>query len=554
MPRQFAIHHPPARLSLKANPFGKDVANLGLFRAIAQHGGLERLHVAAHVHAPAADIAGDLELTRPLAVSTGPISDLGPVAQAGTLLRGQPTIAEVAWRREAMAGSAKAFSLMGLVHTLAPPATREQIARCSTAPVQPWDALICTSPAVRENLEAMFDGWEAHLLRRFGGTRAPRPALPVIPLGVDAARFADLGERPQVRARRREALGVAEGEPLVLWVGRLSYFEKAFPQAMFRAVRQAAERAGVGAHFVLAGWFPEPGDEAMYRQAAEMCAPGVRVHWIDGNDREGVGELWAAADVFLSLVDNIQETFGITPVEAKAAGLPVVASDWDGYRATVRDGVDGFLIPTLGGPAGALGEQLAVRHGADLDSYQTYVGVVAQHTAVDIEAAADRLARLFAEPDLRRRMGEAGRAHVRETYDWPHIAHRYMDLADELARLRAAAPDQPPPPPRPVRGDPFAAFATFATHALTTDTLLRLREANTPFALGASTHVRLDELYAPWRLSLDETGALIAALEAAGGAGTAGVLVQSLPPPRRPWAMMTLAWLAKLGVLDAGAR
>ena len=50
-----------------------------------------------------------------------------------------------------------------------------------------------------------------------------------------------------------------------------------------------------------------------------------------------VGELWAAADVFLSLVDNIQETFGITPLEAMAAGLPVVASDWDGYRYTMRD-------------------------------------------------------------------------------------------------------------------------------------------------------------------------------------------------------------------------
>ena len=137
---------------------------------------------------------------------------------------------------------------------------------------------------------------------------------------------------------------------MVLWVGRLSYFEKAFPQAMFRAVRRAAERAGAYAHFVLAGWFPQDGDEALYREAAALCAPGVRVHWVDGNDPDAVGELWAAADVFLSLVDNVQETFGITPVEAKAAGLPVVASDWDGYRSTIREGVDGFLIPTLGGP------------------------------------------------------------------------------------------------------------------------------------------------------------------------------------------------------------
>jgi glycosyltransferase involved in cell wall biosynthesis len=30
-----------------------------------------------------------------------------------------------------------------------------------------------------------------------------------------------------------------------------------------------------------------------------------------------------------------------------AAGIPVVVSDWDGYKDTVRDGVDGFRIPTF---------------------------------------------------------------------------------------------------------------------------------------------------------------------------------------------------------------
>ena len=195
MPRQFAIHHPPARLSLKANPFGKDVANLGLFRAIAQHGGLERLHVTSHVHAPAADIAADLELTPPLAVSVGPIGDLSAVAQAGTLLRGQPTITEAAWRREAMAGGAKAFSLMGLVHTLAPPATREKIAECSMAPVRPWDALICTSPAVREK--------PGGHVRRLGGA-------PDAPLRRHARRAAGAAGDPP--GSRRRALRVA-GRP-----------------------------------------------------------------------------------------------------------------------------------------------------------------------------------------------------------------------------------------------------------------------------------------------------------------------------------------------------
>ncbi|MBI3542646.1 MAG: glycosyltransferase, partial [Deltaproteobacteria bacterium] len=57
--------------------------------------------------------------------------------------------------------------------------------------------------------------------------------------------------------------------------------------------------------------------------------------------------VWQAADIFCSLADNVQETFGLTPLEAMAAGLPQVVSDWNGYRDTVRHGVDGFRVPAF---------------------------------------------------------------------------------------------------------------------------------------------------------------------------------------------------------------
>ena len=57
-------------------------------------------------------------------------------------------------------------------------------------------------------------------------------------------------------------------------------------------------------------------------------------------------DVWRAADLVVSLVDNIQETFGLVIVEAMASGLPVVATDWDGYRDLVDDGRTGLLVPT----------------------------------------------------------------------------------------------------------------------------------------------------------------------------------------------------------------
>ena len=116
------------------------------------------------------------------------------------------------------------------------------------------------------------------------------------------------------------------------------------------------------------------------------------VHFLDGKNPEVVRWCWSAADVFLSLVDNPQETFGLAPVEAMAAGIPVVVSDWDGYRFTVSDGVEGFRIPTLSPPQSHQGEELALQHDLSLLSYQDYVGAFAQHVAVDTDAAARAIA------------------------------------------------------------------------------------------------------------------------------------------------------------------
>jgi len=98
----------------------------------------------------------------------------------------------------------------------------------------------------------------------------------------------------------------------------------------------------------------------------------------------------------------------------------VEVSDWDGYRDTVRDGVDGFRIPTVIPQAG-LGTDLAWRHAVEIDTYDMYCGHTCMMVAVDVQATAQAFTRLLESPDLRRRMGEAGRQRAREVYDWAAI-------------------------------------------------------------------------------------------------------------------------------------
>jgi glycosyltransferase involved in cell wall biosynthesis len=419
-----------------------------------------------------------------------------------------------------------------------------------TSPVQPWDAVICTSPSVRDAVAAMFEGWGEHLAERTGGGPPPMPQLPIVPLGVDAGAFAALADRPEARARRRAALGVGEADILALWVGRLSFFEKAFPQPMFRALQRAAKETGAKITFALAGWFPSDPDRARYEQAARACAPDVAIRFLDGNDKDLLGELWAASDLFVSLVDNIQETFGITPLEAMAAGLPVVASDWDGYRYTLRDGEGAFLIPTLGGPAGGLGLTMTARHTFEIDSYQTFVGSVAQFTAVHIGKAAEAFGTLIRDPGLRRKMGAAGRARVTEAFDWPVVVGQYQALIDELAALRAAAADVASRRTiNPVKGDPFVEFAGFPTAVSTLDLPLRAVPGMGAAEVLKTRDTELDQAFGYWRASLDECAEVVR-LVAACKVRTMRQAMLAFPPEKRKLVELGVLWLCKQGFLD----
>lgn len=552
MSGELAIHHLGGGLGLGPNAFGRDVANLALYRAFARYGGFERLHLLTSLETSAAEMAETLQGTTPLSteIETGSLLELGRARQAGTLFRGKADLSELAWARRTP-GLDNAYSLVGLIHTIAPPKTREEIAQASLAPIHPWDAIICTSPAVHDSITALFEGWTDYLGERFGGAKRPMPQLPILPLGVELDEIVALSDRPDVRSMARARMGLAEDDVLVLWVGRLSFFEKATPQPMFRAVEEAGRLAGRPLHFALAGWFPQEGHRAHFEEAGRAYAPASTLHWIDGNDPVLLGEMWAAADIFLSLVDNIQETFGLAPVEAMAAGLPIVASDWDGYRFTIRHGQEGFLAPTLIPSPGPPSVSLLRRHLMRMETYQGYAGQLAQHTAVDVGAAARGLADLAMSRELRQRMGAAGRARVRETFDWKRVVVGYRDLFDRLAELRRESPAITPGwRLNPVHGDPFRDHSSFATHSLTADTEIALRPGlDLTSDPALSGDVVLNAYGEGWRVEPAHLLRLAQGLEGAGWR-RAGDLLAAIPPAARARTAYGLVWLCKMGVLD----
>ena len=533
----FAIHYVGDGYSTDAKLMGRQAVGKSLFRAIA------RQWSGADVYGFGRGASGAMMEQLKREGFAGRLvwreqgSTAPPPGFPGTLYHPGPIPVALAHDRNREGQGA--YSLFGVTHTLSSLGAMDSIGDLAGAPFQPWDALVCTSTAAVTLVRALMSERRAWLAEHYGATRFAEIELPVIPLGVDVA--AQARPADEIAAARQD-LGLAPEEVVFLFAGRLSFHAKANPAPVYLALERAA--AGRRLVCIEAGQFHNEAIAESYRDAQRTLAPSVRFLHAEGGDAAAYRRAWCAADVFVSISDNIQETFGITPVEAMASGLPVLVSDWNGYRDTVRDGLDGFRIPVTTPPEGGAID-LALRHALHIDTYDRFIGQYSMATAADLPVLARRIGELADSPDLRARMGASGRARALAEYDWPVILMRYEALAGELDRLRRGVAESATA--WPLRPDPAHLFGHFPTRRLAGDwtvsapaggataleDLLRLRM--TSYVLDP---VRLppDMIRAIHRLA--ETGPRTVGdlLAAAGGGGRSR--------------LRALLWLAKLGLVD----
>lgn len=466
------------------------------------------------------------------------------IAAIGCLYLPTPGLGEFAWRRAAW--GERGYSLCGVTHTIATHAVMSALAELPLAPLRSWDALICTSQAGRAAVQEVIGAQADYLRWRLGATRLELPQLPVIPLGVHCA---DYGWPDEERAAARLRLGVHADDVVVLFAGRLSFHAKAHPHPMLLALQRcAAARPGRRVHLVLAGQYANEAIRAAFDEARQVLAPQVVHHDADGGDARAWRTAWAAADVFTSLSDNVQETFGLTPIEAMAAGLPCVVSDWDGYRDTVRDGLDGLRVPTTLPPAGSAAD-FAVRHDHGQDNYDVYTGQLCQFVAVDVEAAQVAYGRLIDDAALRRRLGAQARERARASYDWAVIIGQYRELWARLADERCHARDAFGPltmREAPARMDPTRMFARYATRVLGDDDRLALSAAPDAAAYEAVRELACHR-YAQRVLPSHAQAAVLWQRWASQPRPTVGELLAGLPPAQARLLRRGLVWMLKTG-------
>lgn len=296
-----------------------------------------------------------------------------------------------------------------------------------------FDSLICTSEASRLALEKLLAGVAVAFETAHGADIHYRGRLDVIPLGVDTQRFAP-GDPTPARAR----LDIEPEAFVMLWVGRLSAVDKADLLPLVQAFAELRARHRRRLVLICCGT-ERKGDTLgpAIADYAKMLGVAADVHVLT-DVREGLEDLYRAADVFVSPSDNLQESFGLAVIEAMASGLPQIVSDWNGHRDTVVDDETGFLVPTYGVDVDA-----EVRSNVSAPSWQLDHLLSSQAVAVDVRHLVSRLDELISDPERLAEMGRASRRRAVEQYDWRHVVAQHEALWAALIEQREREPEEP---------------------------------------------------------------------------------------------------------------
>ena len=211
---------------------------------------------------------------------------------------------------------------------------------------------------------------------------APSRTFVIISDGVDIHKFSPDGQSDNSSQHNRT--------PVVLMAARLLW-DKGVKE--FVEAAQLLKKRGIKAEFWLAGKPDDGNPMAVPEEFLQRWNEQGIIRWLGHCDN--MPELLRQVDV--AVLPSYHEGVPRFLLEAAATGLPLVATDIEGCRMVIRNGVNGYLVPIR-----------------------------------DAQALADAIERLVHNPQLRLQMGKASREIVVKEFDERKILEQWLRLYEQV--------------------------------------------------------------------------------------------------------------------------
>ena len=219
--------------------------------------------------------------------------------------------------------------------------------------------------------------------------RLPLERVRLIYNGVDPDHYSAFPDPAALRSYRRR-WRILEGQPLIGGIGRLAAGKvKGFDLLLAAACLVKEKIPGI--QVLIVGDGPR---RPFLEDVAERLGILDNVHF--AGEAEDIRVPLALMDVFV-FPSRWPEAFGLTLVEAMAAGKPVVATRIGAVPEIIREGIDGFLVPPE-----------------------------------DIEALAKKAVQLFSDQPLAGKLAAQARARVREKFSLDRLASEVEQVYKEV--------------------------------------------------------------------------------------------------------------------------
>lgn len=254
-------------------------------------------------------------------------------------------------------------------------------------------------------------------------TEAIFPPAVVIPHGNDLTSFSvDAGES------LRKSLDIAPQATVILSFNRIDLQKFDYVQLLVIFHKLCKKHPDEPLVLLIAGSVSYE-EQHNVDSLENMCAAlglANRVRFYTDVDEAEKPAVFAAADLYLSLACNPQESFGIALLEAMAAGLPVVATAWNGYAEVLGEGYKDCLIPTLSS------HEVAWKKDA-----QENLQGLSQASAPLTDVAVSLISELVTNLDQRQKLAAYGKQRAAE-FSWDRTVNQLIDLWEQAINETAS--------------------------------------------------------------------------------------------------------------------